>query len=86
MIAFSERMLKQDIEAARYINCFNDWTQAFLSINELPTEEKKILYGRATGIMQMKEMPFEDAIQFVPSYSAQEKIAVYSILGGVPHL
>lgn len=47
--------------------------------------EKNPLYGRATGILKMKEMDFYDAIQFVSNYSAEEKILTYAILGGIPH-
>lgn len=47
--------------------------------------EKNPLYGRATGILQIKEMGFYDAIQFVPDYSAEDKIATYAIVGGIPH-
>ena len=47
--------------------------------------EKNPLYGRTTGILKMKEMDFYDAVQFVPNYSPEDKIAVYAILGGIPH-
>jgi AAA+ ATPase superfamily predicted ATPase len=47
--------------------------------------EKNPLYGRATGILKMTEMSFYDAIQFVPRYSALDKIAAYAVLGGIPH-
>lgn len=47
--------------------------------------EKNPLYGRATGILKMKEMGFYDAIQFVPHYSPLDKIATYAVLGGIPH-
>jgi AAA+ ATPase superfamily predicted ATPase len=47
--------------------------------------EKNPLYGRATGIYKMTEMGFYDAIKFFPNYSDQDKILVYSILGGIPH-
>lgn len=47
--------------------------------------EKNPLYGRATGILKMNEMNFYDAIQFIPSYNAADKIAAYAILGGIPH-
>ena len=47
--------------------------------------EKNPLYGRATGILKMKEMDFYDAIQFVPNYSREDKIITYAILGGIPH-
>lgn len=47
--------------------------------------EKNPLYGRATGILKMNEMNFYDAIQFIPDYSAADKITAYAILGGIPH-
>lgn len=47
--------------------------------------EKNALYGRATGIYKMKEMGFYDAVKFFPDYSDEEKVLVYSILGGIPH-
>lgn len=47
--------------------------------------EKNALYGRATGIYKMKEMGFYDAIKFFPNYTDEEKVLVYSILGGIPH-
>jgi len=43
------------------------------------------LYGRATGIYKMNELPFNDAVKFFPDYCAQDKILTYSILGGIPH-
>lgn len=46
---------------------------------------KNPLYGRATGIYRMNELPFDDAVKFFPEYSAHDKILAYSILGGIPH-
>ena len=47
--------------------------------------EKNPLYGRTTGIYKLKPLPFKDAQKFFPSYSAEEKIVAYAILGGIPH-
>lgn len=47
--------------------------------------EKNPLYGRATGILNIREMGFYDAIQFVPDYSPEDRIATYAIVGGIPH-
>ncbi len=47
--------------------------------------EKNALYGRATGIYKMKEMGFYDAVKFFPDYSDEDKVLVYSVLGGIPH-
>lgn len=139
---FSQKLLQTGMDAARYINSFFDWEQAFKSILDIPVtnkekrlviidefpymckgnnsipsilqnlwdnvlkdssvmlvlcgssmsfiekeilSEKNPLYGRDTGIYKMSEMSFYEAIQFFPDYSAEDKIAVYSILGGIPH-
>jgi len=47
--------------------------------------EKTPLYGRATGIYKMGELPFWDAIKFFPNYSAVDKFMAYAVLGGIPH-
>ncbi|MBR3738271.1 MAG: AAA family ATPase, partial [Eubacterium sp.] len=47
--------------------------------------EKNPLYGRATGIYKMQEMGFYDVVKFFPNYSNEDKVIVYSILGGIPH-
>lgn len=47
--------------------------------------EKNPLYGRATGIYKLAPMPFRDAQEFFPSYTLEEKLAAYAILGGVPY-
>lgn len=47
--------------------------------------EKNPLYGRATGILKMREMDFYDAIKFFPNYSPEDKVTAYGILGGIPH-
>lgn len=47
--------------------------------------EKNPLYGRTTGIYKMKPLPYTDAVKFFPSFSEEDKLLAYSILGGVPH-
>ena len=47
--------------------------------------EKNPLYGRATGIYKLTQMDFYDSVKFFPNYSIEDKIYVYSILGGIPH-
>ena len=141
LVAFSERILKAGIPAAKYIDSFQDWEAALKSILELPSQnskklliidefpymcrsnpsipsimqalwdeslkdqdvmiilcgsamsfiensilsEKNPLYGRATGIYKMNELPFDDAVKFFPDYSDEDKLLSYAILGGVPH-
>lgn len=39
----------------------------------------------ATGIMEVSVMDYYESVKFLPGYSAADKLAVYSILGGVPY-
>jgi uncharacterized protein len=47
--------------------------------------EKNPLYGRATGILKMNEMDFGDSQKFFQSFSVEDRVLSYSILGGIPH-
>ena len=42
------------------------------------------LYGRLTGDWHLQPLPFSTLRQFFPSWDADERIALYKILGGVP--
>jgi len=42
------------------------------------------LYGRATAQLGLKPLPFRAISQFFPRYSAEQCVAVYAILGGIP--
>ncbi len=42
------------------------------------------LYGRATAQLGLKPLPFRAIRQFFPRYSAEQCVAVYAILGGIP--
>ncbi|KAB8286680.1 ATP-binding protein [Bifidobacterium avesanii] len=46
--------------------------------------EKAPLYGRATGVMKMRPMPYWDAARFFPDYTDEDKALAYAMLGGVP--
>ena len=42
------------------------------------------LFGRISGQLQLKPLPFSATSAFLPAYSLERRIAVYAILGGVP--
>jgi len=42
------------------------------------------LYGQATALLKLLPMPFAYTRQFFPKYRADERVAVYSMLGGIP--
>ncbi len=43
------------------------------------------LYGRATGLLKLQQLPFRDVRALFPDYTIESAIALYSILGGVPY-
>lgn len=43
------------------------------------------LYGRATGILKLMQLPFKDIRSLFPNYDVESCIALYSVLGGVPY-
>jgi uncharacterized protein len=42
------------------------------------------LYGRSTSNLLLQPLPFGVTKDFYPDYSAEERVALYAILGGVP--
>jgi uncharacterized protein len=42
------------------------------------------LFGRITGQLELKPLPFSATAAFLPAYSLEQRVAVYAILGGVP--
>lgn len=42
------------------------------------------LYGRATAQLGLKPLPFRAISQFFPKYSAEQCVAIYAMLGGIP--
>lgn len=42
------------------------------------------LYGRATALLKLLPMPFADTRTFFPRYRPDERVALYSMLGGIP--
>jgi AAA+ ATPase superfamily predicted ATPase len=42
------------------------------------------LYGRFTGHLHLKPLPFSTLKTFLPRYTAEQRVAVYAILGGIP--
>src|SRR5690606_794318 len=45
--------------------------------------QRSPLYGRATGLLKLEQLPFRDVRALFPGYNAESCIALYSVLGGV---
>lgn len=57
------------------------------SVSSMETEVisyKSPLYGRRTGQWKVSELPFWSLREFFPSYSTEELVKVYGVLGGIP--
>jgi uncharacterized protein len=42
------------------------------------------LYGRMVGPLRIRPLPFRAVSAFLPRYTAEQRVAIYAILGGVP--
>jgi AAA+ ATPase superfamily predicted ATPase len=42
------------------------------------------LYGRMAGPLQVRPLPYRATAAFFPAYNAEQRVAVFAILGGVP--
>jgi len=42
------------------------------------------LYGRATSLLKLQQLPFSATRLFFPDYKSDERVAVYALLGGIP--
>ncbi|MEI8132248.1 MAG: ATP-binding protein [Leptolinea sp.] len=42
------------------------------------------LYGRATGKLQLEPLRFGDTSKYFPNFNAEERVALYAMLGGIP--
>ncbi|AAL81004.1 ATP-binding protein [Pyrococcus furiosus DSM 3638] len=57
------------------------------SVSSMETEVlgyKSPLYGRRTGQWMVDELPFWSLREFFPSYSTEDIVKVYGVLGGIP--
>ncbi|AEH24538.1 ATP-binding protein [Pyrococcus yayanosii] len=57
------------------------------SVSTMETEVlgyKSPLYGRRTGQWKVDEIPFFNISEFLPSYSVENLIKVYGVVGGIP--
>ena len=47
-------------------------------------DEQAPLYNRRTGAIKLMPMDYAEAALFFPSYSSEEKMALFAVLGGMP--
>jgi uncharacterized protein len=47
--------------------------------------ERNPLYGRQSAVMDLKPLPFRDAVQFFRDWGLQDRVRGYAVLGGMPY-
>lgn len=58
---------------------------SYVEIMKSLLEDENPLYGRFTLIINLISMNYKDASKFYKRFSKQDKVALYSIFGGVPY-
>ncbi|MFT5194536.1 MAG: AAA+ ATPase superfamily predicted ATPase [Cellvibrionaceae bacterium] len=53
-------------------------------IERATLDYKAPLYGRATGRIKLKPLPFGALSQFFPNMTTEQRIAIYTVAGGIP--
>lgn len=47
--------------------------------------ERNPLYGRQSAVMDLKPLPFRDAVQFFRGWGMQDRVRGYAVFGGMPY-
>jgi hypothetical protein len=47
--------------------------------------ERNPLYGRQSGVFDIRALPMRDAVTFFPQYDAESQLMAYAVFGGVPY-
>lgn len=57
---------------------------SYVEIMKNLVDYSKPLYGRFSQIIELKPMDYYDSAEFYKNYSDEEKVAIYSVFGGIP--
>lgn len=58
---------------------------SFVAVMEDLLSEKNPLYGRFSIKINVRQMDYYESADFYPNFSNEDKIAIYSVFGGVPY-
>ena len=58
---------------------------SYVAVMENILKEDNPLYGRFSIKMNVRQMDYLDSSKFYPSMSNEDKVAIYSVFGGVPY-
>lgn len=58
---------------------------SFVDVMQSLLERENPLYGRIDLTIDLKPMDYYDAAKFYPDFSADDKVRLYSVFGGIPY-
>lgn len=58
---------------------------SFVDVMKSLLERENPLYGRIDLTIDLKPMDYYDAARFYPGFSAEDKVRLYSVFGGIPY-
>lgn len=58
---------------------------SYVEIMKSLLEHSNPLFGRVDLVINLQQMDFYDSALFYPNYSAEDKIRIYSVFGGIPY-
>ena len=58
---------------------------SFVEVMKSLLERENPLYGRINLTIDLKPMDYYDAARFYPDFSAEDKVRLYSVFGGIPY-
>jgi AAA+ ATPase superfamily predicted ATPase len=97
ILVFDEFPYAAETDPALLSSLQNTWDQSLQSSNiilvlcgsqihtmEMLMSHQSPLFGRMTGQWHLLPLPYSSLMQFLPGWSAEERVATYAMVGGVP--
>lgn len=58
---------------------------SYVEVMKSLLEKENPLYGRVDVTIDLKQMDYYESSMFYPNYSAEDKVRIYSVFGGIPY-
>ena len=58
---------------------------SFIEVMKTLVSESNPLYGRSDLVIDLKQMDYYESAQFYPNFNNEDKVRMYSVLGGIPY-
>ncbi len=58
---------------------------SYIEVMKTLVSESNPLYGRSDLVIDLKQMDYYESAQFYPNFTNEDKVRMYSVLGGIPY-